>query len=144
MAIDQAQIPAVEANPGIGLSPGLLKFAKDCVAGTIGGIAVVGVGHPFGKSMLICACVLAFPPRCLRLIVTLTRHTLPPLSPLILIELTFLLPDTVKVRLQTQSSASPLYSGAIDCFKKTLQWEGIGGLYKVRVATLSRYFSIFS
>ena len=40
--------------------------------------------------------------------------------------------DTVKVRLQTQSMAKPVYSGAIDCFKKTLKWEGIPGLYKVR------------
>jgi solute carrier family 25 (mitochondrial carnitine/acylcarnitine transporter), member 20/29 len=38
--------------------------------------------------------------------------------------------DTVKVRLQTQSMANPVYSGAIDCFKKTLQWEGVRGLYK--------------
>jgi hypothetical protein len=41
--------------------------------------------------------------------------------------------DTVKVRLQTQSMANPVYSGAIDCFKKTLKWEGVGGLYKVRI-----------
>lgn len=40
------------------------------------------------------------------------------------------LADTIKVRLQTQSSTKPIYSGVIDCFKKTLQWEGIGGLYK--------------
>jgi len=26
--------------------------------------------------------------------------------------------------------SNPLYSGAIDCFKKTLKWEGIPGLYK--------------
>lgn len=38
--------------------------------------------------------------------------------------------DTTKVRLQTQPAASPLYSGAIDCVKKTLQWEGVRGLYK--------------
>lgn len=92
--------------------------------------------------------------------------------------------DTVKVRLQTQSSTNPAYckplqslpyqsdstllslrfgtparlckssnfpvsheiaipaipeswlpsvAGAIDCVKKTLQWEGVGGLYKVRL-----------
>lgn len=39
--------------------------------------------------------------------------------------------DTIKVRLQTQSSVNPLYSGAFDCLKKTLKWEGVGGLYKV-------------
>jgi len=80
---------ARELNP-IAFSPSqppspLLKFAKDTVAGTCGGIVVTLVGHPF---------------------------------------------DTVKVRLQTQSSSNPTYSGAIDCVKKTLQWEGLGGLYK--------------
>ena len=24
-------------------------------------------------------------------------------------------------------------AGAVDCVKKTLQWEGLGGLYKVRI-----------
>lgn len=38
--------------------------------------------------------------------------------------------DTVKVRLQTQSHTKPIYSGALDCFRKTVQWEGIRGLYK--------------
>jgi len=37
--------------------------------------------------------------------------------------------DTLKVRLQTQPYP-PLYNGLIDCFKKTIKWEGIGGLYK--------------
>ena len=54
--------------------------------------------------------------------VFLTLRVLPPL----------LLPcaDTVKVRLQTQSSTKPVYSGALDCFRKTIQWEGLSGLYK--------------
>jgi solute carrier family 25 carnitine/acylcarnitine transporter 20/29 len=38
--------------------------------------------------------------------------------------------DTLKVRLQTQPMDKPLYSGMIDCAKKTVQWEGLGGLYK--------------
>ena len=38
--------------------------------------------------------------------------------------------DTVKVRLQSQSITKPIYSGAFDCVKKTLAWEGVGGLYK--------------
>lgn len=38
--------------------------------------------------------------------------------------------DTVKVRLQTQDFAKPIYSGALDCAKKTVQWEGLPGLYK--------------
>lgn len=38
--------------------------------------------------------------------------------------------DTLKVRLQTQSVANPVYSGLRDCFIKTLRWEGVGGLYK--------------
>ena len=39
--------------------------------------------------------------------------------------------DTVKVRLQTQSSANPIYSGMVDCAAKTLKNEGLGGFYKV-------------
>jgi hypothetical protein len=52
MAAEQTSMPAVEAaSPaGFTFSPGLVKFAKDCTAGTLGGIAVVGVGHPFGKN----------------------------------------------------------------------------------------------
>lgn len=38
--------------------------------------------------------------------------------------------DTIKVRLQTQSSQGRLFNGAWDCLVKTLKWEGIGGLYK--------------
>lgn len=57
----------------------------DIFAGTIAGINVTLVGHPF---------------------------------------------DTLKVRLQTQPNKNPIYAGVIDCFKKTIQWEGIGGLYK--------------
>ncbi|CAK0772247.1 hypothetical protein CVIRNUC_003943 [Coccomyxa viridis] len=38
--------------------------------------------------------------------------------------------DTAKVRLQTQSSTNPIYSGALDVVKKTIQWEGPQGLYK--------------
>lgn len=38
--------------------------------------------------------------------------------------------DTLKVRLQTQPSVNPIYNGLIDCFQKTMKWEGIGGLYK--------------
>lgn len=45
--------------------------------------------------------------------------------------------DTVKVRLQTQSTTNPIYSGAIDCCKKTLQWEGVQGLYKGVTAPLA-------
>lgn len=38
--------------------------------------------------------------------------------------------DTLKVRLQTQPTDKPIYAGVIDCAKKTVQWEGLGGLYK--------------
>ncbi|PRP89157.1 mitochondrial carrier protein [Planoprotostelium fungivorum] len=61
-----------------------LTVARDIFAGTMSGIAVTIVGHPF---------------------------------------------DTLKVRLQTQPSP-PLYSGVVDCFKKTIKWEGPLGLYK--------------
>ena len=38
--------------------------------------------------------------------------------------------DTLKVRLQTQPVDRPVYKGLLDCFLKTMKWEGIGGLYK--------------
>ena len=38
--------------------------------------------------------------------------------------------DTLKVRLQTQPVDRPVYKGLLDCFVKTMRWEGIGGLYK--------------
>ncbi|KAG2450018.1 hypothetical protein HYH02_000122 [Chlamydomonas schloesseri] len=38
--------------------------------------------------------------------------------------------DTLKVRLQTQPVDKPIYSGVVDCARKTVQWEGLGGLYK--------------
>lgn len=38
--------------------------------------------------------------------------------------------DTLKVRLQTQPIKQPLYHGLVDCFQKTLKWEGLGGFYK--------------
>ena len=38
--------------------------------------------------------------------------------------------DTLKVRLQTQPIDKPIYSGVVDCARKTVQWEGLGGLYK--------------
>ncbi|CAM9299290.1 unnamed protein product [Ascophyllum nodosum] len=37
--------------------------------------------------------------------------------------------DTVKVRLQTQSSINPEFAGMIDCFRKTFAREGVAGLY---------------
>ena len=37
--------------------------------------------------------------------------------------------DTVKVRIQTQGP-NPIYSGAYDCFLKTVRNEGFFGLYK--------------
>lgn len=62
-----------------------VKVIVDVVAGTMAGINVTLVGHPF---------------------------------------------DTLKVRLQTQPHDKPIYNGLIDCFQKTIKWEGIGGLYK--------------
>ena len=38
--------------------------------------------------------------------------------------------DTVKVRLQTQPTANPVYSGISDCLKQTWQKEGVGGFYR--------------
>ncbi|XP_790209.1 mitochondrial basic amino acids transporter [Strongylocentrotus purpuratus] len=60
-------------------------MAADFIAGTLGGVAGVLVGHPF---------------------------------------------DTVKVRLQTQSSTAPKYSGAFNCCIKIVQQESVFGLFK--------------
>ncbi|KAJ1473917.1 mitochondrial carrier domain-containing protein [Baffinella frigidus] len=40
--------------------------------------------------------------------------------------------DTIKTRVQTQASvfASAMYSGPVDCFRKTVEAEGVRGLYK--------------
>ncbi|XP_060793086.1 mitochondrial carnitine/acylcarnitine carrier protein [Neoarius graeffei] len=49
--------------------------------------------------------------------------------------------DTIKVRLQTQPKASGpqhvLYTGTLDCFRKTLSKEGVLGLYKGMGAPLA-------
>jgi len=47
--------------------------------------------------------------------------------------------DTIKVRLQTQNvkpGETPLYSGTLDCAKKTIAKEGFKGLYKGMVTPL--------
>ena len=41
--------------------------------------------------------------------------------------------DTVKVKLQTFPT---MYSGTLDCFRKTLKQEGIRGLYKGTIPAL--------
>lgn len=64
---------------------GLKNAAIDIGGGTIGGVGLVLVGHPF---------------------------------------------DTLKVRLQTQPTVNPLYSGLVDCVRKTYKAEGYGGFYK--------------
>jgi len=38
--------------------------------------------------------------------------------------------DTVKVRLQTDSVTNPKYNGVVDCVKKIVGEEGVGGLFK--------------
>ncbi|KAI9298952.1 mitochondrial substrate carrier family protein G [Neoconidiobolus thromboides FSU 785] len=38
--------------------------------------------------------------------------------------------DTIKVRIQTQDLRNPIYKGAVDCFKKTLETEKVTGLYR--------------
>ena len=48
MQAQETTVPAAVA-PAVGVSSGLVKFAKDCTAGTVGGIAVTMVGHPFGE-----------------------------------------------------------------------------------------------
>lgn len=56
--------------------------------------------------------------------------------------------DTIKVRLQTQpivkAGEVPLYTGTLDCFKKTVQNEGFRGLYKGMGAPLVGVAPIFA
>jgi len=38
--------------------------------------------------------------------------------------------DTVKVKLQTQDFRNPLYKGTVDCFRQTVNRDGMRGLYR--------------
>jgi ornithine carrier protein len=59
--------------------------------------------------------------------------------------------DTVKVRLQSQANTIPLqYTGPLDCFKQSIQKDGVVGLYRgisaplfgAAVETSSLFFSV--
>lgn len=56
--------------------------------------------------------------------------------------------DTIKVRLQTMPvptpGEKPLYTGTLDCFKTTVRYEGIRGLYKGMGAPLLAVAPIFA
>ncbi|KAJ8979237.1 hypothetical protein NQ317_009417 [Molorchus minor] len=57
--------------------------------------------------------------------------------------------DTIKVRLQTMAipkvaGEAPLYTGTLDCFKKTIKNEGVKGLYKGMGAPLLGIAPIFA
>merc|ERR1712106_604254 len=52
--------------------------------------------------------------------------------------------DTIKVRLQTQSSEKPLYTGTVDCVTKTVKNEGFKALYKGMGAPLVGVAPIFA
>ncbi|VEN48433.1 unnamed protein product [Callosobruchus maculatus] len=56
--------------------------------------------------------------------------------------------DTIKVRLQTmpipKNGEHPIYTGTLDCFKKTIRNEGFGGLYKGMGAPLVGVAPIFA
>ncbi|CAH1964497.1 unnamed protein product [Acanthoscelides obtectus] len=56
--------------------------------------------------------------------------------------------DTIKVRLQTmpitKKGEQPLYTGTLDCFKKTIRNEGFRGLYKGMGAPLVGVAPIFA
>eukprot|EP00730_Choanoeca_flexa_P020043 TRINITY_DN9798_c0_g1_i1.p1 TRINITY_DN9798_c0_g1~~TRINITY_DN9798_c0_g1_i1.p1 ORF type:complete len:469 (+),score=67.75 TRINITY_DN9798_c0_g1_i1:220-1626(+) len=47
--------------------------------------------------------------------------------------------DTIKTRLQAQSSSQPLYKGTWDCARQTFQQEGLHGLYRGAASPLSMY-----
>ena len=40
------------------------------------------------------------------------------------------------IGLQTQKPENPLYKGMMDCVKKTIKWEGLGGFYKGFISPL--------
>ena len=44
--------------------------------------------------------------------------------------------EIIKVRLQTQDSLKPEYSGIADCLKKTVKHEGFSALYKGTLSPL--------
>jgi hypothetical protein len=114
-------------------SQGLLKVAKDVFAGTCGARACFNLFEPSSCSEPEANLFAG------GISVTLVGHPF----------------DTIKVRLQSQSQANPLYckliaifskplalltdqcllcvAGVVDCARKTVQWEGLGGLYKVCV-----------
>ena len=48
--------------------------------------------------------------------------------------------DVVKTRMQSQSDAKPLYSGTMDCYRKTFAEGGIGGFYRGIGPVLLRAF----
>lgn len=52
--------------------------------------------------------------------------------------------DTIKVRLQTQSSTNPIYKGAWDCTTQTVKKEGLFALYKGMGAPLVGVAPIFA
>ncbi|GLH06736.1 hypothetical protein R5R35_007938 [Gryllus longicercus] len=56
--------------------------------------------------------------------------------------------DTIKVRLQTMPKPAPgeqpLYTGTVDCVKKTVQKEGLRGLYKGMGAPIAGVAPIFA
>lgn len=56
--------------------------------------------------------------------------------------------DTIKVRLQTMpkpvNGEKPLYMGTVDCARKTIQKEGVRGLYKGMAAPITGVAPIFA
>lgn len=42
--------------------------------------------------------------------------------------------DMLKVKMQVQSTTNPIYTGALDCLKKTIKADGIRGLYRGMLA----------
>jgi hypothetical protein len=109
----------------------LVRSLKDVAAGTVAGIGITLVGHPFGQQ-LTCRSrhfparprrskpAAAAPPfECARMLtkchMSLCMRSGYPT-------------DTLKVRLQTQSHTNPIYSGLSDCVKKTWAAEGAKGV----------------
>ena len=91
----------------------LRRALKDILAGTAGGIGLVVVGHPFDTLKVRAS----------------SQHTSPNALPRCgLIPCCLFL--SLQVRLQTQSSSAPRYSGLLDCVRQTFAAEGLLGFYR--------------
>ena len=119
---------------------------KNTLAGGFGGICLVAAGRLMLLSLLLLLLSLLLLFSLILVCFFLCTSSFAPSFPFSFLNVPFNNPlfpppsssgqplDTIKVRLQTMPKAlpgqSPLYSGALDCAKKTISKEGVRGLYK--------------